>query len=316
MSWSLLVLCLAALGMVAAAVSAMTALALPVLDRAAQLLAPRHRTRVWLWASALPLVLAGITVLVTLLPSCGFASEHCLAHDLSHPYLCLHHFRGTPGAMLIAIAAVVVLRGMYQVAAFVHSSVLSSATSRTLREGSEPTGDVLVFEDAEPRAFVLGVLSPVVHASRGLLAMRPDVVAPVLAHERAHVRARDALWRALCPVLSCLHLPWVARALARRLATAQEMAADAEAADELGDPVLVAESLLALAQLHARPVPGLAFTHGDVAVRVRALVGARRVTRSWPGLALAGVVSGAMFSIAILHEPVHHTVETLLGVLS
>src|SRR5690606_4932593 len=104
---------------------------------------------------------------------------------------------------------------------------LSRDTSCALAQASDSRDDVLVFPSDEPQAFVLGALRPRVYVSRGLLSLGRNVLEPVLAHERVHARRRDLLWRALCPMLGVGHWPSVASALRARLATAQEMAADA-----------------------------------------------------------------------------------------
>ena len=316
MIWSLLVLCLAAFAIVAASVSAITGIALRWIDTATAGLAPRHRARAWMWIAALPAAAGTVTVLATLLPALGFGSDHCLVHDLHHPHLCPHHLLETPGIALIGLAVLVVARCTFLIARLAGVALLSSTTARTLAEGSEQHGDVLVFEAAEPRAFVLGIVHSTVHASTGLLDLGRGVAEAVLAHERAHARQRDLLWRALCPVFAAAHLPSVSSRIAARLATAQEMAADAEAADEVQDRVRVAEALVALARLHARPSPGLSFTHGDLRARVQALLGPPADTISWPVRVLAAVGVCATLTIGALHEAVHHVLETLLGALS
>jgi beta-lactamase regulating signal transducer with metallopeptidase domain len=219
--------------------------------------------------------------------------------------------------VLLPLVALLVLGSIgFRVGAFVRAALLSARTARTLREGSSNDRGLHVFSGAGPQTFVLGVFSPAVYASAALLRMPRDVVAPAIAHERAHARARDSLWRALCPLLGCLHVPLVARLLTQRLAAAQEMAADAAAAEELGDPLLVAESLIALAREHVAPAPGLAFMHGDLSARVRELLASGSPKRAWPGRALASIASVAVVALCVAHKPVHHALEGLLGLLS
>jgi len=316
MSWPLFTLLLAAFAIVAASTSAVVGACLPGLDRATETLAPRHRARAWLLIAATPALLAGVTVFITLLPALGLDSEHCLAHSPHHVHLCLDHVDGSPSTTLLLLASMVVARGLQTAFALVRALWLSATTARTLREGSEHRGDVLVFEAHEPQAFVLGVMSPRVHASRGLFRLSSEIVAPVIAHERAHARNRDPLWRALCPMLAAMHLPCVANRIARRLAMTQEMAADAEAARELGDPARVAASLLALARLEIDAAPGLAFTHGDIEARVHALVGPSQKIRPWAMLVLTSSLPATIAALAFLHAPIHHTLESILGALS
>jgi beta-lactamase regulating signal transducer with metallopeptidase domain len=111
------------------------------------------------------------------------------------------------------------------------------------------------------------------------------------------------------------HLPPVARQIARRLAVAQEMAADAAAARRAKSPVQVAEALLALARMHSGPALGLSFMHGEVAPRVRALLETHPRPRPWPVQALAVAAVATVVAGAALNEPLHHALETLLGAL-
>ena len=130
---------------------------------------------------------------------------------------------------------------------------------------------------------MLGYVRPTLFVSRGLLAAehRPHLAA-VLAHERAHVRRADALRSLIATAGLAFHLPWIARALHDRLARAQEMAADFDAARAVGDRSQVAQALVhfARAQLQA-PRGALAFGASDVELRVRGLLDDRPL-REWP----------------------------------
>ncbi|WP_428261653.1 M48 family metalloprotease [Haliangium sp.] len=317
MSASLLVLCVAAFAMVAALSSGAVGAALPWLDRLAARIAPRHRVRLWLGMAALPTAVAAMALLVSFLPALGLGHDHCLSHGAHHPHLCPHHVGSGPGIVLVAVALYFAGRVVTVGVGLVRALRLCATTSRALVEASEVRGDVHVFPSDQPQAFVLGVLRARVHVSCGLLAMGPEVVGPVLAHERVHARRRHLLWRAMCPVLAVGHLPAVASALRSRLAAAQESAADVEAAETLvGGRIRVAEAIVRLArQAHARS-PGLAFTHGDIEARVRALLDDRTPHPAW--LARALLLGGLAVPVAVAsaYDFIHHGLETLLGALS
>jgi hypothetical protein len=316
MTWSLFVLCLAAFAMVALLSSIATGAVLPGFDRLALAMTPRRRARLWLALAALPGAAAALAVLVSLLPALGFGSDHCLEHGAHHPHLCPHHVGAAPGIVLVAVAVLAVARAMHVAFGFVRALRLSYATSRALAEASDRRDGVLVFASEEPQAFVLGALRPRIHASHGLFALDEDVVAPVLAHERSHAGHRDLLWRALCPVFGAGHLPSVGWALGVRLAAAQEMAADFEAAEALPDGRLkVAEALVTLAKLRT-PAAGLAFTQGDIEARVVALLEPRCVHASWPARVLVAGFLALPVAAGLAHDVVHHGLETLLGALS
>jgi hypothetical protein len=316
-SLTLVILCLAAVAVVAALVSGIVRVMVPLLDRLASRLAPRHRARLWLTLSGLPLAVGLLAVAVSFLPALGIGHDHCVAHDPHHPHLCLNHLGSAPGILVILVAGLVAARGLLAMIELVRQLRLSRRTSRSLAQVSEQQDGTLVFPSDEPQAFALGALWPSVHVSRGLLALERDIVDAVLAHERVHVRHRDLLWRAVGPLLAVGHWPAVATALRTRLVIAQELAADAEAAAALPEGRLkLAEALVVLAKLGRAPAPGLSFTHGDLRARVDALLEGDAAHPAWPLRLLASAGLLVPVVVGVFHDTIHHGLETLLGVLS
>jgi Zn-dependent protease with chaperone function len=318
MTASLALLCLAAFAISALACSAILTALLPGLDRALGRLAPARRPAAWLCIAALPALAGTALIVAALLPSAGVGVDHCLAHDPHHPHLCLHHPQAVPAAALLAIAGIMVARLGVALARTMLNALRVRATRRTLAATTVDRVDhaVHIIEHPAPHAFALGGARPCVYVSTSLLALGPAIVDPVLAHERAHLVHRHLMFRTLAGVLCAFHLPGVARAIARRLAHAQEMAADADAACQLGDGVRVAEALVTLARLRATPAPaGLSFSRGDIAARVHALI-EPRAPRSAPALAFASLGVVALGALCAFPETVHHALETVLGALS
>lgn len=317
MSWSLLVFCAAAFGLMAAMTSAVSGLCLKLLDRAAASIVPRQRVHLWVAVSAAPAIVGGVALLAALCQGAGFGVDHCAAHGPHHPHICPHHVAATPSLLVTALACLVGLRIVGALVALVLSSRRASATCETLLEGSTSVQGVNVFPSKEPRAFVLGLRRPRVFVSQALLALSPNVVKAVIAHEQAHASHRDVLQRVVARAMSAAHFPLVEFAIQRRLATSQELAADAAAASITGDPVGVAAALLELARsaeaVQRRSL--LAFTDGDIALRVRALVSPPS-TSLVPRHALLTI--GVVLTLAALsaHDAVHHGLETLLGALN
>ena len=317
MSASLVILGLAAFALLAVLTSGFVGATLPLLDRLALSIAPRHRARLWLGLSAVPSAVGLLAVTVSFLPAMGIGQDHCLAHGPHHPHLCPHHIGSAPGIVLVLVAGLSAIRVVQVLVELVRGLRLSRDTSGSLAQASDNHHDVLVFPSDEPQAFVLGALRPRVHVSRGLLSLGHDVVEPVLAHERVHARRRDLLWRALCPMLAVGHLPSVTSSLRTRLTTAQEMAADTEAADALPEGRLkIALALVVLAKLARTPSPGISFTHGNLKARVDALLEGRRTHPAWPARLL--LIFGLLLPVAVgaCHDLIHHSLETLLGALS
>jgi len=176
--------------------------------------------------------------------------------------------------------------------------------------------------DAEPVSLP-GVWRPRIYVAAQVLdALAPSELDAALAHERAHLRARDNLKRILlrsCP--DVLAFSGMGRRLEREWARAAEQAADAAAADaSAGAAVDLAASIVKVARLvptgaRALPVSAL-HDGGDVAARVRALLsghvagdrrgeasgGGRRARAGGLGLALVASLAAASQAWPAVHR--------------
>jgi hypothetical protein len=113
------------------------------------------------------------------------------------------------------------------------------------------------------------------------------------------------------------HVPSITESLRVRLSAAQEMAADAEAAETLCEGRFkMAEALILLARISRAPSPGISFTHGDLEARVHALLEGHRRFSSWPTRILLLSVLVLPAALGASHDLIHHALETLLGALS
>jgi hypothetical protein len=196
------------------------------------------------------------------------------------------------GLALAGVAALLVRRcaGLY--------GTLSHAGRACRRMGGEPGGTVVI-DDPEPAAYAVpgGPLRPgrVVVSSGMLRALTPAGRRALLAHEAAHLRHRHHLYRMAATAVASLN------PLLRRLPDAVEYAterwADEEAAADVGSRRAVARAL-ASAALAARPPAGEApgFVRHDVPRRVRALLDEPPRRRTWPAVALAGLLVVSMLT--------------------
>jgi len=118
-----------------------------------------------------------------------------------------------------------------------------------------PQPELMIIRDAGCLAFVMGVRSPVVVLSTGLVTKLGDhEVEAILAHELAHVRRLDHVGRWIATMLRDI-MAWNPFVLLwyNRLVAEQEMACDEYAARLVGDPVVVASGLVEVAAYSRLP---------------------------------------------------------------
>lgn len=308
--------------------SILCALASRATMRTLRRLAPRRRVHALsAWGFA-PIVAGLMLVAVCLAPSAlhraGITGDHCLEHDDGHGHLCLVHPPPAPGSasgwMIIALAGVwLALAGRRQAADLFQTTRLVRAL-RSTASFDTSTG-VWWIDSHLPVSMAAGFLRPRVLVARTLSrALSDRLLAPVIAHEHAHVRRRDALRMAVVRAAASMHLPAARRELLAELALACEQACDAEAAAMVGDRVRVAEAILAVERAYGRVAGSRvalmpSFGGSDVRARVEHLLavdaGARGRRR---GSAVLGVI-GTVVALALVADPLHHATETVLALL-
>jgi hypothetical protein len=165
--------------------------------------------------------------------------------------------------------------------------------------------DVLVVPGDEPFAFTVGLRRRRVVVSSPVLGeIGQDEREAVLAHERAHVRAWHAVLLTVGAVLS-RSFPFIRpiRACADQLVVGLEMAADEAAARAVGDPIIVARALSALAPYAPRGTTGLGVAGTAIHDRVERLTkpvnsGSRLGRATATGLVLSTVtIASVLFLI-------------------
>lgn len=261
-------------------------------------------------------VLAGQSLVVLF----GGAADHCPDHG-HHLHLCLVHGAAWAHAPW-AVAAVFAL-GALAVAALARAVLARVRAARGLRRLerlARPAGDDLLVAPAHTAfCFVAGLGRPRVFVSSAAWsALEEPERRAVLAHERAHIAHRDLVTRALLGVAALLGAPILAPRVLALWSRATERLRDHDAA-RVVDPTTVARALVALARLAARPAPvGLSFVAStDLVDRVEALLAgrpngaaaARRLLRT-----AAAVLAGVAVAAIAFADPLHHLLETLLGV--
>lgn len=290
-------------------------LALPPVRRARSLLG---------WAAA-PALGATLLTALCFVPSLGSLAlgtrDHCAQHHDGHAHFCVLHLEaaegGVAGTALLVLAGVVLAARGAPFGASVHRARRAARALLGLPRVGVDRGGAVVVACAQPLAWTAGWLRPRAYVSTGLLrALPPQAVDAVLAHEAAHVRRRDNL-RKLAAACFALLLPGRTRArLLADLDLACELSCDREASAVDGGALAVADALVQVARLaQARaPAPfGSSFGEGDVAARVDALLAPTEgaAARSpWRPVWLASPLLACAAA-----DPLHHAVETALGLL-
>jgi Zn-dependent protease with chaperone function len=304
----LLLFAIAAAGIVAMLVSLAVGLAFARFADAIASLAPRAQVRLCSVAAWMP-GFAAVTVELG-----WMIDQHVLGCTAHH---CAHHFAAAPAWIAVGlVASAVVVRMGVTLASLARELALARRLRQQLDAVAERSGDVSLTPFDEPHAFVLGLVKPQPYVSRGLLALDGSCVESVLAHERAHARRGDPLRRVIASLGLAWHLPGIAGRLERALARAQELAADAEAVEQLGDAPQLAESIVRLTRLQiARPAPAIGW-QGDLEARVQALL---RDSAGRDRLQPAAVLGLALVFgvVAVLAaDPLHHAAEAVLVLLA
>jgi beta-lactamase regulating signal transducer with metallopeptidase domain len=324
MTWSLLVLCAAASAVIAFGTSAVLGAGLALFRQRLVGLTAAAEARVLFGIALLPMLACCAVMTAAFAPSFGWIVDHCTqaADPHAHPHICIaHHVSALPAVTLVGLAAMLLVRILAAVVQFARGTVAALLTRRALLRMSDFGEDgVRVLPFDEPQGFVVGAFRPAVFVTRGLLSnAHREHLAPVLSHERAHLRRRDPLRRLAASIALGFHLPGLAAWLERRLARAHEIAADADAAAELHDAERVARALVRLTRAQKR-TPGMAtataFAESDIEIRVAMLLD-HHPRHDQPGKAvLIAAVTFMFVVVGASADGVHHGIEIVLGFLS
>jgi len=270
---------------------------------------------------------SGELLALRLLPAGGAA---LLTVTVALPAFLIHEPAHNPeavGPLLVALAMIAVLT----VGDAIRRGWRACAAARALCWTRGPTDrrfvtagqTVDVVDVAEPIVAVVGGRRPrIVASQRVVAACSPEEFDRVIAHEAAHVWARDNL-KLLLLVVSPDVLAWLpsGAALAARWRAAAELEADARATgtDRHGR-VALASALIKVARLATtadRPLPSLSMPIAvdDVAGRVRELLSPAptlpRTIRIWPLMMVCAVMICVMG--VPLYGRVHQFIEALVG---
>ena len=269
-------------------------------------LVPAARSRILLAAAVYPLLCGSIFF--------AAATAGWLLHGQED--ICVRHDRsGHISAIVVTSFLVFSVRGIVWAFGFVRDLRQSRRIVGNSCYSKEIAHTCRVLPMEEPQVFVAGILRPEIYVSEGLLsAFDREILEPVLAHEQAHVRHHDPLRRLIGSACLLFYVPGIGRSVSRLLARAQEIRADSEAADQIGDSTKVAEALVRLARLRLAWSASICeFGSGDLEVRIRHILRQKSQARglSTTSLLLCGMAS-VLFAFAAASQ-LHLAAEFLLN---
>lgn len=317
-------LVLAALGwaVMLLAIGAFGRVAWPRLARHLAGQSPTRRYRAALAFALAPLPLASSIVLLVLLPGVlGLAwssADHCLRHA-DHAHLCLVHGLEVAAVWLV-VPALLALAWTGGAALLRHRRDEPVTRGlRALEAVARPldASPLCIVDSEAPLALTHGRWRPRTLVSRALArALAPDEWAALVAHERAHVRRAEPLWRWLAQLGSTPLMPSTRRAVLDELVLASEQICDAEAARRTS-PLAVARAILSVERLMSEtPAPSFStvgIADGGVIARVDTLL-APGTPGPPPSTSAAWAVGVGLFAFAgLLGCALHHLAEHALS---
>lgn len=280
---------------------------------------------IWIVAPTVAgLLLTGLIFVPAVLSLLGLESGHCPAyaadfssHCLLHPLAAME--RELPWFLRFSLNAL----GLVFLGRIGWKLWCVRRLTNTLTRAScfDPSRHSWIVESKWPLALAVGISQGRVFVSSKLVqSLSPSQLTVVLAHERAHLRRHDPARYFIAQTLSCLHVPWLRRQLLEDLSLAAEQACDEETAQQTGDRLLVADTIVQVERLfHKQSSSTFAllpsFMGSQVIARVEALLASpqkRAPAQRMMSYTCMGLVVTALMLAA---EPLHQLTEEVLGLL-
>ena len=250
--------------------------------------------------------------------------DHCDSHG-HHLHLCLIHggewsSRAWALSLISALSAIVLVRVIQLVDTVVRGQRRIRVVERSsIRIGGDKV-PVFRSPSKQPFCFVAGFRAPRIFvASSAWDHSSSEEREAMLGHEHSHVENGD-LWRSVAlSVCALFGAPLLGAQFKRLWGEATERLCDRLAADRTGDSASLAAALVKVAR-GPRYVGVLSFLPRPESVkdRVIAVLSQERTGRSLAKhmrRGAFGVVAITFVATATLADPLHHALETLLGLI-
>ncbi len=326
MSWTfgLLVSALALFVSTALMVALFSRLLLAPISNLLAHFAPATRAQLWLLWSSLPFFFGLMIVVLALSPSffhpLGLSLDHCQTHT-HHLHLCLYHTPLFVGIGEKICFAVILLWGLWLFSRFAWHTYQTQRYINTLYALSGKKGEGYHIIPA-PQAFALtiGWLQSRIFLSQTLVDLLSSAeLATVLNHERQHQQQHDGLRLLWVSVLSYFHCPMLRRIILKQFSLSIEQACDEAAAQQNGDRLQVAETIVKVSRLIRQPPLNspyaLSVASSSIRLRVQGLLSPCLPTYPKLGSQLMSLIAITLLLNLIAGNWWHHSAETLLLLL-
>ncbi len=277
----------------------------------------------FLWAiAAFPFLMGVFAVLVTITPSLshafGWSVDHCHFHGDDHGHLCWNHppvfeLLSWKGIAAVGFAVFMLWSGLREIA---RRRQQQAYLDTLLLLSESPDGKLYIYESDQPHAFTMGMRSPKVLISSGLVnALDAQELDIVCQHEHAHRQCRDPLRLWWFNLSLCVFMPSARKQLRETMELVIEQLADAQVA-AARDASLVARTLvkvnrLGLRYLKQSDIISCAFCTTAIEARVHQLL-ALYQGRRFPFFSFT-LCTATVLAIGLYHaDALHHLIENLL----
>lgn len=282
--------------------------------------------RAWLLRGLIlaPVLSGVILTMDSIAPSLGTyfmdGTDHCPFHGHSHHHLCPFHVSDhvEPGDLTawLVLIGIVLLLGALTIRPMrsIYASVRSIGQLTRSGQANREAGMIEVTSEY-PLAFTTGLReSVIIMATRLTEALSPASLNAVMAHEAAHRKRRDPLWKAVCSVASVFYPPGVKGRLLAEHDLACETACDREATAVVGNGALVAKAIVDVLRMSpqaSEPNPVSAgFAESHVERRLEVLVGKAPADSDLPRWLWLPVVA-SLAALVFYADNLHHFAETV-----
>lgn len=237
----------------------------------------------------------------------GLLDDHCLAHGVGHPHLCMSHLSLQQTNWLSSVLlALLVIGFAVRMTQFGVSFRQRHHIQKNLSRLNQRS--FLWVESSKLFAFVAGCMNPRVFLSTALkskLSKRHQRI--VVAHEIQHVRNRDPLLMWCIELMLTIFTKRTRSILRQAWNNQRELRVDHQVAQRFGR-TQVAQCLLAMAH-SKRTEKAVHHSHGSLELRITTLIDGRTFsvapTMRWL------VSSCLLISTLVVIE--HHALETIIG---